>query len=124
LDSLQGVITHRFSFAFLLASLIAVFSLFIKALTKRGAAATFIFAIIIFGFGGWKWTIPIVTFFLSSSLLTRIRMLKNKDVETYFEKTGARDEYQVIANGGVCFLLVIINEFFPSELFYLMLSQL
>lgn len=120
LDSLEGVITHRFSFAFLLASLIAVFALFIKALTKGGALTTFIFALIIFGLGGWKWTIPIVTFFLTSSLLTNLRKSLNKNVEVYFEKSGARDEYQVIANGGVCILLVIVSEFFQSELFYLM----
>ncbi len=89
-----------------------------KLLTFSGSITTFFLAVIIFGFGTWKWTIPIVTFFLLSSLLSKYRKRKNESVETYFEKSGERDHLQVLANGGLGSVLVVINYFYPQELFY------
>ncbi len=101
-----------------LAGIVSILSFRFKFLTKSGSAATFILAGFIFGFGGWKWSLPIMTFFVLSSLLSKIRKKENKKVETYFEKTGTRDYLQVLANGGFGGLLVIYNQIHYSELNY------
>lgn len=101
------------------ALIISYFSYRFKLLTKTGSYAIFFLAVLIFGFGGWKFTIPIVIFFITSSLLSKVRKNRITSVETYFEKSGERDHFQVFANGGFACLLVVLNYFYPSELMYI-----
>lgn len=103
-----------------IALIIVILSYYVKFLTLSGSTATFLLASFIFGFGGLKWSIPIMAFFILSSVLSKIRKKVNNDVETYFEKSGVRDHWQVVANGGIGGILVILNLIFPSELFYYM----
>lgn len=103
----------------IVALIISVISFKAKFLTKDGIVAQFVLAVLLFGLGGVKWSVPIVTFFFLSSILSKIRNNKNKEVEKYFEKTGQRDKWQVIANGGIGGVLVIINYISSSELLYL-----
>lgn len=51
---------------------------------------------------GWDWGILVVLYFVSSSALSRFRS-RDKDARTggRVEKTGARDAWQVLANGGL-----------------------
>ncbi len=108
-----------------LAGAVSLLSIKFKFLTPNGSAATFILAGIIFGLGGWKWSIPIMSFFILSSLLSKIRKRENEKVETYFEKTGTRDYLQVLANGGLGGVLVIYNQISYSELnYYIYLASL
>lgn len=100
------------------ALLVALISIRFKFLTLNGSAATFILASFIFGLGGWKWSLPIMTFFILSSLLSKIRKRANEDIESFFEKSGTRDYLQVIANGGIGGILVIYNQIFPNEVNY------
>lgn len=115
----SGSLAINFLFGIILASVISLVSYKFRLLTFSGSLTTFFLAIIIFGFGTWKYTIPIVTFFLLSSLLSRYRKTKNVQVETYFEKSGERDHFQVLANGGLACILVVINYFYQSELIYI-----
>jgi len=101
------------------AIFISVISLKAKFLTNGGIIAQFILALLLFGLGGVKWSVPIVTFFILSSILSKIRKSKNAEVEKYFEKTGQRDQWQVLANGGLAGVLVTIHWIFQSELLYL-----
>jgi len=103
----------------LFAALVAGVSFRVKFLTLSGTIATFILASFIFGLGGIKWSVPILTFFILSSILSKLRKKKNEVVETYFEKSGVRDYLQVFANGGLGGVLVIINAINPDEIFYL-----
>jgi uncharacterized protein (TIGR00297 family) len=103
----------------IIALIISVISLKAKFLTRDGTVAQFILAVLLFGLGGVKWSVPIVTFFFLSSILSQIRKNKNSEVEKYFEKTGQRDHWQVLANGGIGGVLVIINYISSSELLYL-----
>ncbi len=91
----------------------------LKLLTISGIISTFILAFVIYTLGTWKWTLPIVTFFILSSLLSKLRKRKNKEVEIFFEKSEQRDHLQVLANGGLAGVLVAINYFYPSELLYI-----
>ena len=119
IESDYSELISNFLIGIFLSSAIAFFSLQFKLLTKKGSYAVFILALIIFSLGVWKWTFPIFLFFILSSLLSKYRKLKNTEVEIYFEKSSQRDHYQVIANGGLAGVLVIINYFYPSELLYL-----
>jgi len=75
-------------------------------------------AFIVFGIGGWKWTVPILTFFIFSSVLSKIRKSKNKNVESFFEKSGQRDYAQVFANGSTAAVLIILYFFTGKNLIF------
>lgn len=109
----------NFYVGMILALAVAWASYRVKFLTLSGSVATFLLAGFIFGLGGWKWSVPIMSFFILSSLLSKFRKKKNAVVEMYFEKTGVRDHWQVAANGGIGGVLVIINMFYPSEVNYM-----
>lgn len=79
----------------------------LRMLSLSGAVATFILATMIFGIGGWKWTLPIFTFFLLSSALSRWRRSQKAAFERMFEKGGTRDAGQVVANGGLAAMLCL-----------------
>ena len=106
-------------FGIILASAISLISYRLKLLKISGIIAVFFLALIIYTFGTWQWTLPIVTFFVLSSLLSKFRKSKNESVESYFEKSDERDHLQVLANGGLASVLVILNYFYSSELFYI-----
>ncbi len=108
----------NFSIGLLLAFAVTYLSYKVKFLTLSGSVATFLLAGFIFGLGGWKWSVPILTFFILSSLLSKVRKKKNDNVELYFEKTGVRDHWQVIANGGLGGVLILLNQIHPNEIFY------
>jgi uncharacterized protein (TIGR00297 family) len=104
---------------FFFSSVIVLISYRVKFLTLSGSIATFILAGLIFSLGGIRWSVPILTFFILSSILSKWRKKKNEEVELYFEKTGVRDHMQVIANGGLGGILVVLNAIKPNELYYL-----
>lgn len=110
---------NQFNMGVLLALIVVTISLKLKFLKLDGSAAAFILGVFIFGLGGIKWTTPILTFFVLSSILSKIRKRKNENVELYFEKNDKRDYLQVFANGGFGVILVLINTLFPSEVWYL-----
>ena len=97
---------------------ISLISLKFKFLKKSGAAATFLLATFVFGFGGFKWTIPILTFFVLSSLISKIRKKNNSTAIDHFEKSSERDYLQVLANGGIIGLLVVVDQFYPNQIFF------
>jgi len=102
----------------LLSLLIIILSYRLKFLDGSGLAVTFLLATAIFGLGGLKWTVPILVFFIFSSLLSKAgKGIKEKFKDT-FEKSGVRDYAQVIANGGIGGILVVIFYFFPNEILY------
>ena len=105
--------------AFAAAFVISVISYRLKFLTLGGSLTQFILAFLILGLGGWKWAVPIVVFFISSSLISKVKSKYKNIAESNFEKSGTRDSIQVLANGGAAGFLVLLNAIYPSELFYL-----
>jgi uncharacterized protein (TIGR00297 family) len=109
----------RIYFALILGAAIALFSLAVKLLSRSGSAATFALASLVFWLGGWQYTVPILAFFLLSSLLSQLgRTRKQRFAET-FEKTSTRDAWQVLANGGVPAMALIANELIPGFPWYI-----
>lgn len=97
---------------------ISVASYYAKFLTASGSIATFVLAFVMYGFGGWQWTVPIFTFFLFSSLLSNYGKNRKARFDLVFEKSSRRDAGQVLANGGIAGVLVLFSHLFPEYEFY------
>ena len=103
-----------------LAALIALAAYRARALTISGAASAWAMGTIIFGVGGWAWGAALVTFFITSSGLSRWR--RRDKARLGFEKGGRRDAGQVWANGGAaaaCALLALRLPFAQAHLLFL-----
>ncbi|MGH1362584.1 MAG: DUF92 domain-containing protein [Calditrichia bacterium] len=108
----------QLTMAIVYALLTAGFSIRFRFLTPSGATALFLLAVPIFGFGGWKWTIPILAFFILSSLLSKIGKARKTKQDELAEKESRRDYAQAFANGGLAGILMISYMFYANELFY------
>ena len=103
-----------------LSLLIVVASYHAHFLNASGSAATFLLAVVVFGIGGWKFGVPILTFFVLSSLLSKVGKERKKQLQQTFQKSSRRDIGQVIANGGIAGILVLVWNFHRIELIYYM----
>jgi uncharacterized protein (TIGR00297 family) len=112
------MIPDSFLFKSLVVLLFSIVSYRMKFLTVSGAIAQFIIGTLLFGFGGLQWTIPIVVFFLSSSLLSKIRKPNGESIDASFAKSSRRDVWQVVANGGVAGLMMILRIVADNEFWY------
>lgn len=100
---------------FLLGGLIGLLAWRVRALSISGAWAATIIGGLIFCLGGLSWAVLLLTFFISSSGLSRAFSRHKANLGEKFAKGGQRDWAQVFANGGIGALLVIINAFYPEQ---------
>jgi uncharacterized protein (TIGR00297 family) len=91
----------------LLAILIALLAWRVGALSTSGARAAVLTGGLIFGLGGLDWAVLLLTFFISSSALTRAFSKRKAGLAEKFSKGSQRDWGQVLANGGVGALLAV-----------------
>lgn len=103
-----------------LAFLVSYLSYRLRFLTRSGAFGSFLIGTIIFGLGGIKWVLPILLFFFSSSFLSSLGKKTKLKYKDSFEKTATRDIWQVLANGSMAALMVLLHFFFPSFIWYLL----
>jgi len=101
-----------------IALFVAAVSYYFRFLSGSGAVATFLLGAVVFGTGKWEFSLPILIFFILSSLLSKIgKNWKQKFADT-FQKGGRRDIGQVLANGGVAGIIVLIWNYFPDDVWY------
>jgi uncharacterized protein (TIGR00297 family) len=100
---------------FLLAVLIAFLAYKARSLNQSGAVAAAFTGTIIFGIGGWQWAILLLTFFITSSALSRAFKKRKQGLEEKFSKGHERDAGQVFGNGGLATLFAGLHFFFPNE---------
>lgn len=125
LSARDNVVVKQIYLAMALAAIVSMVSLRLRFLSLSGSAMTFLLATAIFGLGGIKWTLPIFTFFVLSSILSKTGQSRKREFSDTFEKSGTRDYAQVLANGGLGFLLVVGHFFYnDSRLFELYLISL
>lgn len=101
----------QIALGFLIALLIAYASYRLNALSWSGAIGMIMVGTIIFGLGGLIFAVPLIFFFISSSLISLIITPSKRQAMITFDKTGPRDIWQVLANGGVgtvCAILYFI----------------
>ncbi len=87
-----------------------------RALTPSGAAGAYIMGIFIFGSGGIQWCLPILTFFILSSILSTLGKKFTKSTQ----KGANRDIVQVLANGTLPVVIAIVNFFRPFDFAYVL----
>ncbi|MCX6064549.1 MAG: DUF92 domain-containing protein [Chloroflexi bacterium] len=99
---------------FICATLIAFAAYRAHSLSRSGAYAAIVVGTVIFGIGGWQWAILLLTFFISSTVLTRAFKKRKIGLNEKFSKGGQRDAGQVFGNGGLATLFAGLHYFFPS----------
>jgi uncharacterized protein (TIGR00297 family) len=105
----------QLSLGFLFGAVIAFSAWRVQALSRSGAWAAAISGGLIFGLGGWTWTALLLTFFISSSLLSRAFSHRKKAMVDKFSKGSQRDWGQVLANGGLGTALVLVHAWRPDQ---------
>jgi len=98
---------------FLLAIIIAYLAYRAHLLNRSGMAAAIVVGTVIFGIGGWEWAVLLLTFFITSSGLTRAFKKPKTNLNEKYSKGGQRDAAQVFGNGGLATLCAGLHYFFP-----------
>lgn len=78
-----------------------------RALTKGGAVAAFAVGTAVFAAGGWRAALVLFAFFIPSALLSRVGRERKASLAE-IGKHGARDAWQVLANGGIAALCALL----------------
>jgi uncharacterized protein (TIGR00297 family) len=88
-----------------------------KSLNGTGAIVSFFLGAILYISGGITFLIALFAFFISSSALTRYKNSYKKKIEKIlYDKTGTRDQVQVLANGGAALIVAVFNLLYPGEI--------
>ncbi len=85
------------------------------SLNKSGAVAAAFTGAIVFGMGGWQWATLLLTFFISSSVLSRSFKDRKQGLDEKYSKSHERDAGQVLGNGGIATVFAALHFFFPNE---------
>jgi uncharacterized protein (TIGR00297 family) len=99
---------------FLLGALVGFGAYRAGALTRSGAWAAALTGGLIFGLGGLPWAVLLLTFFISSSALSRAFARRKEALSEKFSKGSRRDYGQVLANGGLGALLTLALVLLPD----------
>jgi len=118
LSTNPAVDVNGFLLGGLFAFLLSILSLKLKFLDNSGATATFLLGTTIFGIGGLEWTVPLLTFYILSSVLSKLGTKKKARFDLVFEKGSQRDAGQVFANGGIAWLIMIAYSLSGDPGFY------
>jgi uncharacterized protein (TIGR00297 family) len=97
-----------------LAAAISFAAYIAGSLTWRGGIAATCLGTIVFGLGGWQWAILLLCFFATSSLLSQVLRKPGRTQEKY-AKGSRRDAGQVLGNGGIAAVCVLIHLAFPES---------
>ncbi len=97
-----------------LAILVAALAYRAGTLNRNGALAAALLGMIFFGVGGWQPSLLLLLFFLSSSFLSRLFHRKKSIMQEKFSKGSQRDAAQVLANGGIAGIFILLGLFFPQ----------
>ncbi|MFC2036963.1 DUF92 domain-containing protein, partial [Chloroflexota bacterium] len=102
----------------ILSSLVGGLAYWRRALTVSGLTGAILVGTVIFGFGGWVWGLLLITFFVSSSVLSHYRRADKAAVAEKFAKGSRRDLGQVLANGAVGAGLAVAFGSEPNSLLF------
>jgi uncharacterized protein (TIGR00297 family) len=99
----------------LLAFLIATAALVFGALTPSGAAAAAVVGTVAL-VAGWRWAGALLLFFVIGTSASRFREQRKATLtENIIAKRGARDAWQVVANGGVFAVCAFVSQYRPEQ---------
>lgn len=112
---MQNITLTQLLVGFFAGILIAYLAWRAHSLDRSGAWAAALSGGLIFGLGGWAWAFLLLTFFISSSALSRAFSRRKAGLSEKFSKGSQRDWAQVLANGGLGAFLAILNLLFPGQ---------
>jgi uncharacterized protein (TIGR00297 family) len=95
----------------MLAAAVAIASGLFRLLTLSGCLAAFAVGFVTFAMGGALFAAPLLTFFLTGSILSRVGRARKEALPGAAEKSGPRDAAQVLANGGIASALALLCAF-------------
>lgn len=101
---------------FLLAVIVAYLAYRAHSLNRSGAFAATLVGTVVFGLGGLEWAILLLTFFITSSGLSRAFKKRKQGLNEKFSKGHERDAGQVFGNGGLATLFVLVHALFPESI--------
>jgi uncharacterized protein (TIGR00297 family) len=91
----------------LLAAAVALIAYRARSLSADGALAAFAIGAVVFGAGGWTAALVLFAFFIPSTVLSRVGKTRKRALVDV-GKSGPRDAWQVLANGGVAAACVLL----------------
>lgn len=87
----------------------------LRWLTRNGSITASAFGFSLLWLGGWAWVVPLMIFFASSSLLSKIGNTSRKEEK---RREDIRSATQVLANGGVAWCMLIIYALTTDLMWY------
>lgn len=102
-------------YGFLLALIVAYLAYRARSLNKSGAFAAVLVGTVVFGLGGWPWAVLLLLFFITSSALSRAFKQRKQGLNEKFSKGHERDAGQVLGNGGLATLFVVVHALYPES---------
>lgn len=115
MENLSTTLLIPLLIGFVLGGVIGYLALRAGALSRSGAWAAALSGGLIFGLGRIPWSVLLLLFFISSSLLSRLFKQRKISVSEKFSKGSQRDWGQVLANGGLGAMLVVVHTLFPTQ---------
>jgi len=88
-----------FLIGLLIAVWVALIAYRVHALNLSGTIAAVLLGTVVFGLGGVSWALIMLTFFFSSSGLSKLFAVRKESSGLNFSKGSQRDAWQVAANG-------------------------
>jgi uncharacterized protein (TIGR00297 family) len=89
-----------FAYGAIFAAAVAAVAWRLRSLSPAGSIAAFVIGTIVFGSKGWPGAAVLFAFFIPSAILSRVGRSRKRELLDV-GKQGARDAWQVLANGGV-----------------------
>ena len=105
----------RIALGLILGAMIAYLALQARSLNRGGAWAAALTGGLVFGFGGLAWSAVLLSFFISSSALSRLFAARKSGIDEKYAKGSRRDWAQVLANGGLGAILAVAFGMFPNQ---------
>lgn len=96
----------QLALGFALAALIGYLGYRRRALSRSGVVGAILTGGLLFGLGGLSGAALLLTFFLSSSALSRFKESQKESLAEKFSKGSQRDLWQALANGGAAALCI------------------
>jgi uncharacterized protein (TIGR00297 family) len=110
--------TGQLLLGLVLSTLVGGLGYWRRSLTLSGVVGAILVGTLIFGFGGWIWGLLLITFFVSSSLLSHYRRSDKERISEKFAKGSRRDLGQALANGGLGAVLAVAFFRYPEPLLF------
>ena len=97
------------------AALFGFVSYRLRWLSLSGSIAASLFGFCLLWLGGIAWVVPLMVFFASSSILSKVGKKKRSQEK---RPEDVRNATQVLANGGVAWGMLLINAVDPQAMWY------